>query len=190
MSPELETGLARNEAANRFEGAVGVWEWDIKNAILKTDVRFAQLCGLDPVQARAGLPSLAFFSAVDPEHRMRVRIAVAGVLHGAEVFSRDYRVVTSEGARRWVAARGGLELDALGEPSCFHGVLTDITDQKRVEEQLRVAQTAGGVGSFEFVAGFGTATVCRTSSAGCSAFMTRTSFRSGPSTPSSSPRTP
>jgi hypothetical protein len=38
-------------------------------------------------------------------------------------------------------------------------VLADITDQKRVEERLRVAQTAGGVGSFEYLSGYGTAEV-------------------------------
>lgn len=159
MSPETSPSLARSKTANQFEGAVGVWEWDIRADTLRGDVRFAQLNGLDAAEARAGLPTSTFFSAVDPEHRMRVRIAVAGVLHGAEVFTRDYRVIAPDGTRRWVAARGGLGLDAAGAPACFHGVLTDITDQKRIEEQLRVAQTAGGVGSFEYVAGFGTADV-------------------------------
>jgi PAS domain-containing protein len=38
-------------------------------------------------------------------------------------------------------------------------VLNDITDQKKVEERLRIAQTAGGVGSFEYLSGYGTAEV-------------------------------
>ncbi|HEX7945939.1 MAG TPA: ATP-binding protein, partial [Phenylobacterium sp.] len=49
--------------------------------------------------------------------------------------------------------------DETDEPSEFTGLLVDITDQKRVEEQLRIAQTAGGIGSFEHTDGYGTAEV-------------------------------
>ena len=58
---------------------------------------------------------------------------------------------------RWVSARGRGESDAAGQVVRFSGELTDITELKRVEQQLRVAQTAGGVGTFEHVDGFGTA---------------------------------
>ena len=44
-------------------------------------------------------------------------------------------------------------------PSIFAGVLLDITDQKRVEEQLRIAQSAGEIGTFEHIDGFATASV-------------------------------
>jgi PAS domain S-box-containing protein len=142
-----------------LDGASGAWAWDVAADRLFADARFAQLYGLAPADARAGLATHAFFEPIDPEFRMRVRIAVAGMLHGAEVFHREYRITAADGATRWVSARGGLELDAEGRPALFSGVLTDITERKRVEEQLRVTQTAGGVGSFDYVPGLGTATV-------------------------------
>ncbi|MBV1800573.1 PAS domain-containing sensor histidine kinase [Siccirubricoccus sp. G192] len=37
--------------------------------------------------------------------------------------------------------------------------MVDITDQKRAAERLRIAQTAGGIGTFEYVSGFGTVSV-------------------------------
>jgi PAS domain S-box-containing protein len=38
-------------------------------------------------------------------------------------------------------------------------VLVDVSDQKRLEQQLRIAQSAGGVGTFEHVQGFATVSV-------------------------------
>lgn len=148
----------RLRVAQSIAGAAGAWEWDIGSGQLVADVRFANLYGLDPVAAAQGLPSSTFFAPVHPDDRMRLKIAVAGALHGAEVFSRDYRVVL-DGVVHWVSARGRTYLDDEERPVRFSGVLADITDQKRVEEQLRVAQTAGGVGSFEYLSGYGTANV-------------------------------
>ena len=139
-------------------GAAGAWEWDIAGGRLIADARFADLYGLDPVTAAAGLPTSAFFDNVYAPDRLRLKIAVAGALNGAEVFARDYRVML-EGEIRWVSARGRTFLDTDERPVRFTGVLADITEQKKLEERLRIAQSAGGVGSFEYQSGFGTAEV-------------------------------
>ena len=97
MSPEAPAQGMPSGRGKTLDGAVGVWEWDIKSETLYADARFAELYGLDPAAARAGLATSAFFAAVDPEHRMRVRIAVAGALHGAEVFGRDFRIISTDG---------------------------------------------------------------------------------------------
>lgn len=141
-----------------ISGAIGAWELDIASRLLVADARFASLYGLAPAAAAAGLPISAFFGPVMEEDRLRLRIAVAGALRGAEVFARDYRVLL-DGEVRWVSARGRTYFDADDMPMRFAGVLTDVTEQKRLEERLRIAQTAGGVGSFEYLSGFGTAEV-------------------------------
>ena len=161
MTPDLPT---LGDASGRIRSvdlreAVGAWVWDIRAKRLYSDARFANLCGLDAPAAQAGLPTKAFVAGVVPDDQMRVRIALAGVLHGSETFSREYRVRGADGMVRWVSARGRAERDETGEPSEFTGLLVDITDQKRVEEQLRIAQTAGGIGSFEHTDGYGTAEV-------------------------------
>ena len=145
--------------ADFLASAVGVWSWSVADNLLRADGRFAELYGLDRVQAAEGLPTDAFFAAVHPADQMRVRIAVAGLMHGADVLNKQYRVRALDGAVRWVSAQGGAERDATYQILGFNGILTDITDQKRVEERLRVAQSAGGVGTFEYVDGFGTVEV-------------------------------
>ncbi len=56
-------------------------------------------------------------------------------------------------------AYGRAVLDAADNISTFTGVLVDISEQKRTQEQLRIAQTAGGIGTFEHADCYGTAIV-------------------------------
>jgi PAS domain S-box-containing protein len=140
-------------------GASGTWDWDIAASRLHVDARFAELYGLDPEAALAGLPAEMFFKAIHPADRARMRIAVAGILGGAEIFSKEFRVVDAEGTTLWMHGRGQSHLDAGDLPVRFTGLLVDVTERKRTEERLRIAQSAGGIGTFEYIDGFATATV-------------------------------
>ncbi|HEX4507611.1 MAG TPA: PAS domain-containing protein [Alphaproteobacteria bacterium] len=150
---------ARLRRPHALMDAAGAWEWDVAAGRLTADARFAGLCGLDPVAAAGGLPTETFFTAIDPQDLMRVRLAIAGALNGVEVFSRDYRLTRDDGTQLWVAARARTYFDEAGNAVRIAGVLSDVTDQKRVQEQLRIAQSAGGIGTFEYSTGFGTADV-------------------------------
>jgi PAS domain S-box-containing protein len=140
-------------------GASGTWDWDIAAGRLHVDARFAELYGLDLEEALAGVPTNCFFKAIHPDDRARMRIAVAGMVAGAELFSKEFRVVTPDGATLWMHGRGQSHLDEDDEPVRFTGLLVDVTERKRTEERLRIAQSAGGVGSFEYIDGFATAAV-------------------------------
>src|SRR6185312_3655415 len=106
---------AMHKSPHASMDAAGSWEWDVAADRLTGDARFATLCGLDPVAAAGGLPTEAFFLAVDPQDAMRVRLAIAGALHGVEVLSRDYRVRRRDGTQLWVAARGRTYFDDAGQ---------------------------------------------------------------------------
>jgi PAS domain S-box-containing protein len=140
-------------------GASGTWDWDMVADRLYVDDHFASLYGITPEAAAAGLPTGTFFQAIHPADRARIKIAVAGILAGAELFSKEFRVVSRSGAILWMHGRGKCHLNAEEEPVRFTGLLVDVTDRRRAEERLRVAQTAGGVGTFEYVDGFATVAV-------------------------------
>jgi PAS domain-containing protein len=111
-----------------------------------------------------GIAPNRFFAIIHPQDRDRMRLAMGGMLRGSHVLSKQFRVLAPDGAVRWLQARGRTEdthsrKDGAEQPGRFSGVLLDITEQKRLEEQLRIAQTAGGVGTFEHLDGFGTAAV-------------------------------
>jgi PAS domain S-box-containing protein len=156
-----ENGMSttRMTVSDLLSSSVGLWRWDLERLVLYGDGRFAELHGFDRIAAAHGLPVERFFSSIHPDDRMRMRIAVAGVMHGVEALTREYRVPTKDGAFRWVMINGRADREPGGEILNFEGVLTDITDRKRVEERLRVAQVAGGVGTFEYIQGFGTVSV-------------------------------
>ena len=84
--------------------AAGAWVWDVTRDRLYADARFAALCGLDPEAARTGLPTSAFSAGIVADDRLRVRIALAGILRGSEIFSKEYRTRGIDGVVRWVLA--------------------------------------------------------------------------------------
>lgn len=156
---ELDQTNERLRQTLTVAGTGGSWDWDIPDHRFTADARFATLNGLDPSEAAGGLPAEAFFKAVHPDDRIRIRLAVAGILNGAEVFSKEYRLLAPDGSVRWVHARGRCHFGDDDRPVRFTGVIVEITEQKHVEERLRIAQSAGGIGTFEYVDGFATVSV-------------------------------
>jgi PAS domain S-box-containing protein len=163
---ELRERQSRLERVNEslqqvlaVSGAAATWEWQIPERRLVGDAGFAALHGLSPDAAADGVSTQVFFANIHPQDRDRIRLSVGGMLRGAEVFSKEFRIVTPAGAIRWVHGRGRCSFDADDHPARFSGVLVDITEQKRLEEKLRIAQSAGGVGTFEHVEGFATVSV-------------------------------
>jgi PAS domain S-box-containing protein len=139
-------------------GAVG-WEWHIAEHRISGDARFAALYGMAPQDAATGIAPAAFFAMIHPLDRTRIRLALGGMMRGAEIFAKEFRMLMPDGTIRWVDGRGRAHYDDDDKPVRLIGTFTDITDQKRAEERLRIAQTAGGIGTFEYVQGFGTVSV-------------------------------
>nr|WP_250813138.1 PAS domain-containing protein [Neorhizobium tomejilense] len=140
-------------------GAPCAWEWDIRRARLVADLRFAAITQQDPVALADGVSTDHFFESIHPEDLKRVKLAVAGMLAGSEVFSKEYRLLKEDGGHRWVHAEGRAVFDEDDEPISFLGILIDITEQKRITEELRIAQSAGGIGTFEHKIGWATVNV-------------------------------
>ncbi len=144
-------------------GAAAAWEWHVVAKRIVGDAGFATLLAIPPAEAAAGIAPSRFFGGMHPQDRDRMRLAFGGMMRGSEVLNKQYRIVPADGTVRWVQARGMGHPDGPaspdGKPARLSGVLVDITEQKRLEEKLRIAQTAGGVGTFEHVAGFGTVSV-------------------------------
>ena len=156
---QLQAAQRRLQLTLDAAGETCGWEWHIAENRLVADAKFASITGQDPLELAEGVSPEHFFTSIHPDDLKRVKLAVAGILAGSEVFSKEYRLLRNDGGYRWVHAHGRAILNADDEPMKFVGGLVDITERKRINEQLRIAQSAGGIGTFEHIVGYATMTV-------------------------------
>jgi len=74
---------------------------------------------------------------VTPEDRDRVREHARRILAGEDVPVIEHHIVRKDGAVRWVGDTAILLKDASGRLLSYDGVISDITDRKRAEEDIR-----------------------------------------------------
>ncbi|MBD2113521.1 MULTISPECIES: PAS domain S-box protein [Cyanophyceae] len=64
-----------------------------------------------------------------------------GQLSGQEHFDLEYRITRADGEVRWVRDRSRVVYDLEGKPVRLDSVATDITEQKQLEEALRLSES-------------------------------------------------
>ncbi|MEJ2688637.1 MAG: ATP-binding protein, partial [Deltaproteobacteria bacterium] len=71
-----------------------------------------------------------------------------GVLGKGKPFDKEYRIIRYDNqAERWVHGIGKLEFNAQGQPLKLYGTVQDITDRKKLEEQLLKNQKLESIGT-------------------------------------------
>ena len=114
---------------------LGSWRYETRSGRLVWDARCKALYGLPP---DADVTFGTFIAHCHPEDRERMQAAVAAAIspNGSGELDEEHRTIGADGAVRWVAARGQAIVE-YGVCVELIGVLRDITDQKRVEEEMR-----------------------------------------------------
>jgi PAS domain S-box-containing protein len=103
-----------------------------------------QLLGYPIATWRTGREFLA--QVVHPDDRDRVSAQLAEVTRTGEGFTCEYRVQASDGSTLTVRQEGSVLTDERGRPLCVQGYVIDISEQRRLEQQLRLAQKLEAVG--------------------------------------------
>ena len=119
-----------------YEEGAGAWLWDCDEG--GTLVRISdQFVRMLPPAARMERSLFSLTNAVAPDHRARVRAAIANLLHdGASFHDLVFPIVTARGEERWLSARGRARTSEDGRGG-FRGVVADVTDAKRAEDRVR-----------------------------------------------------
>ncbi len=141
---ELLEAFARLRASEeRYALAVrgtsdGLWDRDILTNAEYWSPRFRELVGYHESE----LPSTfeSFVSLLHPDDVDRVTLAIRAHLERREPYDIEYRLRTKNGMYRWFRSRGQAVWNEAGRPVRMAGTITDITDRKLTEEELRATK--------------------------------------------------
>jgi PAS domain S-box-containing protein len=136
----LRASEERYQLALQAASGVGTWDWDILADKLYGDGRYATLHNLSPERAARGVPIAEALAAVHPDDLARMLAASRRSLKTTSSFLEDYRLVQADGTVKWVQVRGRVYHDDKGQAVRHRGVMVDVTERKRIEAALEVAE--------------------------------------------------
>lgn len=117
----------------------GLWDWNIEANEVYLSPRWKAILG--NAVHELGADPLAWVSRLHPADAAPVRATLAAHLRGElPHFEVEYRIRHSDGTYRWVLSRGLAVRRADGRPYRMAGSLTDITERREVEEELRESE--------------------------------------------------
>ncbi len=118
-------------------GRMGVWDWDNRNKTVRWSNAQFMIMGLRPSTVQ---PTYRIWmERVHSDDHARVRAALAEAVTEKKEYRCEYRVVWPDGTIRWVESRGEPIYDEEGECVRLMGLLVDITEHKRSEDELKRA---------------------------------------------------
>ena len=137
---EAEAALQESEEKLRLAtdaDEVGLWDWGLTDDTMFWPPRVRTMFGISP---DAPVTMDDFYNGVHPDDVEHTTAAFAAAMDPDVRASYDveYRAIGKEdGVSRWVAAKGKAQFDSTGRCLRILGTAIDITERKRIEEQLR-----------------------------------------------------
>jgi PAS domain S-box-containing protein len=151
VTAQLQGEQALRASDERFRLALeatddGIWDWDIPRDSLHVSERWlAQLgYGADEI---TDMPST--LALVHEEDRPAFMERIQANLEGrAATFEMEHRLATRPPGWRWVVTRGRIvSRDAAGRPLRAVGAQTDVTERRRLQTSLHLADRLATVGA-------------------------------------------
>ncbi|MDH5301854.1 MAG: PAS domain S-box protein [Gammaproteobacteria bacterium] len=114
---------------------IGSWDWDMETNDLSWSDEIYRIFGLQPKEFAATYE--AFLACVHPDDRNLVIDSVNASIKDRDVeYSIEHRVVRRDGSERIVHEQGKVYWDTDGVPVRMIGTVLDITERKKVEQEL------------------------------------------------------
>jgi hypothetical protein len=137
---EEELWASREQIALATEaGKIGIWVYELKTGKSHWNDQLYHMLGLEPREGPEEQDT--FFNYIHPEDRRGALKDIQSILKLGDSVDLKLRVIRADDGRvRWLAARGVIDRDEAGRAVRIRGVNFDITDSKKSEESLRLAQ--------------------------------------------------
>ena len=135
-----EEALRESEERMRLAqqaAGIGVFERNMQTGDSRWSPEMEAIYGLPPGMAPASLEAL--FQLIHPEDRETVKSMVAESIKTG-TSGGEWRVIWPDSSVHWIAGRWRMFKDEQGRPLRAVGIDFDITDRKRIEEELRQAK--------------------------------------------------
>jgi PAS domain S-box-containing protein len=134
---EAEAQLRGSEARFRalgLQAPVGIFETDAGGQCTFVNTRWCELTGLSKEEALGQVWS----HAVHPDDLARVAFAWDAAIEKRGEFRAEYRLRRADGQLLWVSGVAAPVIDAVGRQGGWLGTVTDVTERRRSEEELRL----------------------------------------------------
>jgi len=114
-------------------GRLGAWAFDVSDSKVTWSTETCTIHEVTPGYCPSPEQAMDFFAA---EHRERVCAAICSCLHDGSPFDLEAEIVTAKGRRLWVRMMCEAEWDEKGAVRRLQGALQDISESKRVQEEI------------------------------------------------------
>lgn len=114
---------------------IGSWDWDIITGKLHWSDTIEPMFGFTP--GKFGCSYESFLDCVHPDDRQSVAERVNAAVEKGDEYDIEHRIVWPDGTVRIVSETGDVFRDEDGKAVRMVGMVRDITDRKRAEEELR-----------------------------------------------------
>ena len=144
----METALRESEArlaTATAAGRIGIWDWDILTGKAVCSRMHEELWGLPP--GGFGGTFDEFRRGVHPDDWPAVEAAIQQAIETQSEYQHEHRVVWRDGSIHWISGHGKASYNAEGKAVRMSGVVQDITERKKLEQQFLRAQRMEGIGT-------------------------------------------
>ena len=116
------------------------WDWHVQSGDVVWNDTHYRMLGYEPGEVQPSYQAWA--DRVHPEDRAAVQSLIQQCMVEKRLYTAEFRTLWPDGTIRWLEGRGDFEYDANNQPLRNYGVMLDITEHKRAEEELRRAKEA------------------------------------------------
>jgi PAS domain S-box-containing protein len=119
---------------------IGFWDWDVQKNHLVCSREHEELFGLAPGTLAGTFESFA--ACVHPEDLKSMENAINQAIAQRSDYCHENRVVWPDGSIHWIEGKGKFFYNEAGDAVRMVGTVTEITDRKSRELQLRLLESA------------------------------------------------